>query len=153
MSDWGATTRVPAEVTLGEGMIIRGDLHLMGRVATHEGPETPLDMLNREQPFFPMSLPNGDVLFVSKAQVATVATGAPTLPDDPDRIQVAKQVGLEVMMRGGTQFRGYSRLELPPTRSRPIDFLNASEPFFAMSVKNFVLYVNRAHIRVARPIN
>ncbi len=153
MGEWGSTSRVPAELTLAEGMIIRGDLHLMERVAAHEGAETPLDMLNREVPFFPITLPNGDVLFVSKAQVATVATAIPVMPDDPARVSVAKLVGLEVMMRGGAQFRGFSTLELPPTRSRPLDFLNASDQFFAISVKSYTLFINRAHVRVARPIS
>ena len=153
MSDWATTARMLAEVTLAEGMIIRGDLHLMARTATHEGAETALEMLNRPLPFFPLTLPNGDVLFISKPQVAHVATaGAAALPD-PDRISVAKLVGLSVMMRGGAEFRGYSTVELPPAYSRPIDFLNAPEQFFAISAKDFTLYINRAHVRVARPIS
>ena len=40
-----------------EGMSIDGDLHLQPSTALHESRETPLELLNREENFFPLSLP------------------------------------------------------------------------------------------------
>ena len=31
MSEWGITTKVPAEVVLAEGIVLAGDLHLYAR--------------------------------------------------------------------------------------------------------------------------
>jgi hypothetical protein len=46
MSEWGLTTRVRAVVTLRNGALYPGYLHLMDGV--HAGvPESPLEMLNR----------------------------------------------------------------------------------------------------------
>ena len=45
MNDWGFTNKVPAEVVLAEGIVLRGDLHLFARPAYPPGPETPLDPL------------------------------------------------------------------------------------------------------------
>ena len=58
MSDWGITTKVPAEVVLMEGPVLEGDLHLYARPTYPPGPETPLEMLNRADVFFaPSSSP------------------------------------------------------------------------------------------------
>jgi len=38
MNDWGFTNKVPAEVVLAEGIVLRGDLHLLARPAYPPGP-------------------------------------------------------------------------------------------------------------------
>ena len=44
MSDWGITTKMPAEVVLAEGISLSGDLHLYARTTYPPGPETPLEI-------------------------------------------------------------------------------------------------------------
>ena len=56
MSDWGITTKVPAEVVLAEGIALAGDLHLYARTTYPPGPETPLEMLNRPDTFFALTV-------------------------------------------------------------------------------------------------
>jgi hypothetical protein len=56
MSDWGVTSRVSARVALADGALLEGDLHLATRPAYPPGPETPIEMLNRDDPFFALSL-------------------------------------------------------------------------------------------------
>ena len=56
MSEWGITTKVPAEVVLVEGIVLAGDLHLYARPTYPPGPETPLEMLNRADVFFALTL-------------------------------------------------------------------------------------------------
>ena len=41
MTDWAATNRIAARVTLAEGLVIQGEVHLQPRVAWRDGPETP----------------------------------------------------------------------------------------------------------------
>jgi hypothetical protein len=151
MTDWAATTRLSARVTLAEGLVIQGDLHLQTRVAWRDGPETPLDLLNREETFFVMSLPTGEVVFVCKEQVASLLCREGALQPDPARETVARHIPLEVMMTGGAEFRGEAVSELPPTRSRALDFLNGQERFFSIHNNDGTCCLNRRFVRAVRP--
>jgi hypothetical protein len=151
MSDWASTERLHAEVILAEGLVIEGDLHLQVRVAHHDGPETPLELLNREDAFLPVSLPGGGVTFVAKGQVAVVACRTIPVPDDPARAGVARRIGLEVMMAGGDEYRGWASVELPPTRTRALDYLNSIGQFFSLHSDGVTWFVHRDHVRAIRP--
>lgn len=151
MSEWAATRRVPATVRLGDGVTLEGELHVQARVAHHDGPEMPIEMLNRVESFFPLSLPDGGVAFVSKAQAAVVTCPPEAAQPDPDRASAAKRVDLHVILAGGDEVAGWASLELPPTRARSLDYLNAPDRFFALLTEDAAHYVNRAHVRYARP--
>jgi hypothetical protein len=97
MSDWGAIQRVSAEVVLADGAMLEGDLHLAARSAYPAAIESPLEMLNRGDPFFALSLPQGGVAFVSKAQ-AVVISCRDQSPLDPDRASAARMVEIEVSL-------------------------------------------------------
>jgi hypothetical protein len=43
-------------------------------------------------------------------------------------------------------------VELPPSRARAIDFLNLPEPFFTLWDEVRTRHVNRAWIRIVRPL-
>lgn len=153
MNHWASTERAPAEIRLADGGIVAGELHLQSRVAHRSGPETVLEMLNRPDPFFPLSLADGGIVFLSKAQVAVVTCGPGAGEVDPDRTSAAKQVGLEVGIRGGDELRGWATLELPPTRLRALDYLNAAGVFFAVRTHARTHFINRAHARLVRPLD
>ena len=152
MNQWATTERLAARVIFAEGMTIEGELHLQPRVACHEGAETPEELLNRTEPFFPMTLAQGEIIFVSKAQVTAVSYLGPVEETDPDRHSIAQLIGLEVTMHGGTEYRGYAECELPPTRARASDFLNTAEQFFSLASDSGVVCIHRAYVRVARPL-
>ena len=144
---------VPATLLQTAGGKREGEIYVMERVPQHAGPETPLDMLNRAEGFFPFR-PKGDgtgVLLVAKAR--TVSLTVPRAePEDKARLSAAKQARLEVTLADGTQLRGLATLELPQHHSRVLDYLNAaSEPFFAIATDDGVHLVNRAHVLYARP--
>ena len=151
MTDWISTQRLQAKVTLAEGYSIEGDLHLQPGTALHQGVETPLEMLNRPEDFFAMTLPSGGVTLVAKAQTALVACPLVILDQDPERLAAAKSVFLEVQLAGGYEVRGSAHLELPQSRTRALDFLNASKGFFALSDDETTWYVNRGLIRQVLP--
>lgn len=151
MTDWAQTTRVAARVTLAEGMVIQGDVHLQPRVAWREGPERPLELLNRSESFFVMSLPTGEVVFVARDQVAVFAYRDEPAEGDEERQTAARVITLEIMMVGGAEYRGIALSELPPTRARALDFLNAPERFFQLLTDEGVICLNRRYVRAARP--
>jgi hypothetical protein len=152
MSDWGITTKVPAEVVLAEGIVLAGDLHLYARTTYPPGPETPLEMLNREDAFFALTL-DGGVTFIPKTQVIVVSCRDQARLLDPERASAARQIELEVVMQGGTEYRGRAVLELPPSRSRSLDYLNGAGVFFALANDDVSWYINKARVRFARPLD
>ena len=154
MGDWASTERISAEISLADQARLSGELHVQGRVAHHDGPETPLEMLNRPDAFFPVTLGQGKVAFLAKAQVSMVACAPDDLgPSDPERVSAAKTIALEIVMAGGEELRGWATLELPPTRARTLDYLNAPGAFFSLKGEDATRFINRSFVRVVRPLD
>lgn len=155
MSDWGSTNRLPAQVALVEGVVIDGDLHLLTRPAYPQpgGSETPLEMLNRPDAFFALTLPEGGVALVPKARVLEITCAEDVPPADPDRVTAAKHIELEVIFPGGAEHRGRVTLELPPGRRRALDFMNGEGDFFALWADGRTRYINKLHVRLIRPLD
>jgi hypothetical protein len=153
MSDWGATQRISAEVVLADGVVLEGDLHLASRTAFPPDTESPLEMLNRAEPFFALTLQQGEVAFVSKAQVAVVSCRDQMPLNDPARATAARLVALEVALATGAEYRGRSTFELPPARSRALDYINAPGPFFTVWTNDLTRYFNKSLVRLIRPLD
>ena len=144
---------IPARLLLTAGERRPGNVYLMERVLKHTGHETPLEMLNRAEGFFPFR-PEGDggVLLVSKAHTITLSVPPAAAAEDPARVSAAKRAGIELALADGSQLTGWATLELPEHHARVLDYLNASpEPFFAVTTAYEVHFVNRAHVLYARP--
>jgi hypothetical protein len=152
MSEWGVTTKVPAEVMLAEGIVVSGELHLYARPTYPPGPETPLEMLNRPETFFALTLPDG-VAFLAKGQVVVVSCPNQAPLADPDRFSAARLVGMEVVVHGGHEYRGSAALELPPSRGRTLDYLNGTGVFFELDTDDVSRYINKSLVRFARPLD
>lgn len=153
MGDWASTERIKADIGLAEQIELAGELHVQGRVAHHDGPETPLEMLNREDAFIPLTLPSGGIVFVAKAQIAIVVCAPEVGQSDPERVSAAKTIALEIVLTGGAEFRGWATMELPPTRARTLDYLNSTGLFFTLQGEDATRFINRNHVRVVRPLD
>ena len=149
---------IPATLLQTAGGKREGEIYVMERVPQHAGRETPLDMLNRAEGWFPFR-PQGNgggggsagVLLVAKARTVSLIVPL-TQPEDAARLSAAKQARLEVTLADGTQLNGWATLELPAHHARVLDYLNAApEPFFAITTDDGVHLVNRAHVLYARP--
>jgi len=144
---------MPATLLQTAGGKRDGEIYVMERVPQHAGRETPLDMLNRAEGWFPFR-PKGNgvgVLLVAKARTVSLIVPL-TQPEDAARLSAAKQARLEVTLADGTQLNGWATLELPQHHSRVLDYLNAgAEPFFSITTDDGVHLVNRAHVLYARP--
>jgi hypothetical protein len=152
MSDWGAVQRVSAEVVLADGHVLEGDLHLAALPTYPAATESPLEMLNRSDPFFALSLAQGGVAFVSKAQAAVVSCQDQS-PLDPARVSAARMVGIEVSLANGTEYRGRATYELPAARARTLDYVNGSERFFTVWTDHLARYINKSLVRIIRPLD
>lgn len=144
---------VPASLLLTEGEPRLGEIYVMERVPQHTGPETPLEMLNRADGFFPFRAAGAaQVLLVTKARTISLTVPRNVTGEDPARLSAAKVVALTVTLPGHTDITGWATLELPENHSRLLDYLNASpDPFFAVTTADEVHFVNRAHVLYARP--
>ncbi len=151
MSEWQETYRVLATIALSEGTSIEGDIHLQTGSALHRGRETAIEMLNRPERFFSVTLPSGDVTLVSKAQTAIVTCDAALWEADPERRAISRRFLLDVRLIGGQQLRGSAYWEHPPTHPRPQDFLNAPDTFFEITEGSDLHCINRALVRQVNP--
>lgn len=151
MSEWAQTHRQPARVLFPEGHAIEGDLHLQPNSVHHQGVETPLEMLNRPEDFFAVTLPNGDVALIAKAQTAVVECDQCDSEVDPPLGRFEISVRLEVRLASGTEVSGCARWELPPASARSIDFLNSRERFFTLADNGTIRYINRSLVQEVHP--
>jgi hypothetical protein len=156
MSDWGTTTRIRSLVTLASGEVYPGEIHLIDWVHHHAGPETPLEMLNRPEGFFPITQEHGTV-FVPKAQVAMVTCEWPPQGWPPDGIVLLpdpeRRVSLLVRLASGEELRGEAAMAPRNGHGRALDYLNESGSFFQLVTDNVPRLINRAHVSVVRPLD
>jgi hypothetical protein len=144
---------VPATLLLAGGGQREGEVYVMERVPQHAGPETPLDMLNRPEAFFPFRPKKGSerVLLVAKARTVTLTVPRPQ-GEDSARLSAAKKASMEITLADGSTLNGWATIELPLHHSRVLDYLNTvAEPFFAIATGEGMHLINRAHVLYARP--
>jgi hypothetical protein len=150
---WGTIYQEGARVVFADGGAIDGLLHLLGRVNYPAGPETPLEMLNRPDAFFALTGTGSAPVLVSKAQAAVVSCRLSSVSADPERLSAARFVPIDVVMASGLELRGQSALELPPSRNRTLDFVNVPGQFFALWSGDVTHFVNKALVRLVRPLD
>lgn len=133
--------------------VVRGHLFLALSAKGHAGPETVLDLMNEPEPFFVLKV--GDqppVRMINKERIIEVEVAGPGEPGDEERASaLAKEEEMTLMFQDGFSLSGRARVELPPTKSRLIDFLNYSERFFQFREGDAVHIVNRKHISHVKP--
>lgn len=150
---WGAVRQAAAQVVLADGTLVDGRLHLLCRPSAHAGFESPLEMLNREAPFFALTRPGGGVLFVAKAQAAIVSCPHEEPLDTLERLPAARLVALDVVLAGGRGVRGWAPAELPPGRARSLDYVNGPGAFFALWTDDLAHCINKSLVRAIRPLD
>jgi hypothetical protein len=152
MSDWGPTTQVRAVVTLAGGDTYPGHLHLLDGKHARGLPETPLEMANRAEGFFALTLGDGEAYLVSKDQVAMIMCEWP--PENAELVDLeGRRIRLQIRLAGGEEVVGETVAILPRRHSRALDYLNSVTPFFQLNVDGGVRLINRAHVQVVRPLD
>jgi hypothetical protein len=100
-----------------------------------------------------LTLEEGEVAFVSKDQVAVVSCRDQSTEIDPERTSAARLVALEVALATGAEYRGRSSFELPPSRSRALDYVNMPGRFFTVWTNDLTRYFNKSLVRLIRPLD
>ena len=149
---WGSTFRVRAEVLVTGGRTLTGFLHLQPLALSHSGPETPEDVLNRDEAFFPLTS-ESQTMFLAKSQVIAVTVTTVLPVRDIDRVEAARTLGMQVELSDGSEFVGAVTSELPPDRARVLDYLNHAHGFFCLVDQDAMRFVNRVHVRLVTPLD
>ena len=143
--------RVAVSITMVGGELLAGSL-FAPQIYPPGGVEDPLRLLNESEPFFPLGLPTGEVLLISKARVLEIELdGTSGLEELPGSAPTAL---LQLTLAGGLTHVGSVRLEVRTTRPRVLDYMNhCTEHFMALRTDEGVRLINREMIERVRPLD
>lgn len=115
------------------------------------GQEGMLERLNGPESFLPFRWGDG-IHLVARASILYLESRAlpsedPDLPD-----QLADPLRMVLRLRDGTVLSGEVHVLLPTLHNRLSDFLNRNERFFALTVKEGVVVVNKDWIESVEPM-
>jgi len=142
---------VAVSITMVGGELLAGSL-FAPQIYPPGGVEDPLRLLNESEPFFPLGLPTGEVLLISKARVLEIELdGTSGLEELPGSAPTAL---LQLTLAGGLTHVGSVRLEVRTTRPRVLDYMNhCTEHFMALRTDEGVRLINREMIERVRPLD
>jgi hypothetical protein len=117
---------------------------------SHAGHERLSDLMNGPNEFLPaVDLTTDTMSFVGRAGIAAARVGREW--ESSYGLGDAEEHEVEITLAGGTTLRGIVQFELPPDRSRLLDYLNDVKPFVRLDEGEKVILVNKRHIaRVAK---
>ncbi|MGH7695533.1 MAG: hypothetical protein ACRENH_11160 [Gemmatimonadaceae bacterium] len=142
--------RLPVAVTLMSGTRLDGELFVQASGHYHGELEDAPEVLNADDPFFPLALRNGDTVLVAKENVRSVAVARRDVHED-EALGIPTRV--EVSLRDGERLNGSLIIEPVNGRSRVLDFLNRrQERFLTLFGRESVLLINRTLLERVRPV-
>jgi len=117
---------------------------------SHAGHERLSDLVNGPNEFLPaVDLATDTTIFVGRAGIAAARVGREW--ESSYGLGDAEEHEVEITLADGTTLRGIVQFELPPDRSRLLDYLNDVQPFVRLDEGEKVILVNKRHIaRVAK---
>ena len=147
--------RCQVAVTTLDGERLVGDVVLQPYAHHRHGPETPADLLNDADPFFPLALADGETLLLAKERMREVEVpeDLPPVDDDPYVGAGVRYASVELTLLGNVVRVGYVRVELPYERPRLLDFFNRfAARFLTVYADDGVRLVNHRCIERVRPL-
>ena len=142
--------RLAVAVTLMSGTRLDGELFIQSSGRYHGELEDAPEVLNAEDPFFPLALRNGDAILIAKENVRCVAVARRDVHED-EALGIPTRV--EVSLRDGERLTGSLIIEPVNGFSRVLDFLNRrQERFLPLFGRESVLLINRTLFERVRPL-
>ncbi len=154
MSDYRIEkNRCPVVVTTHSGETIAGEMFLQPFGRPDGGTERPQDILNNDEPFFPLSISSEETVLIAKEQVFEVAVDFD--PTDMEETEsLSRPTVIEVRLISGATHAGAIFLQLPLEHSRLLDFLNRDcKRFVTLHGTDRRLLINRRVIERIRPLD
>jgi len=142
--------RLPVSLIMLGGEQLNGEMFVQDFSPIRRGREEIPDILNSEEPFFPLGRAGGTLL-VAKDQVREVVVAGDQFDDDFKQA-AARAEAVELTLSDGTVRTGLVYLEMPAERPRLLDFLNRyAQRFVVLYAAGGVCLVNRTLIEHVRP--
>ncbi|CAA9359234.1 MAG: hypothetical protein AVDCRST_MAG40-3371 [uncultured Gemmatimonadaceae bacterium] len=146
--------RLPVTVTTESGERLNGEMFVQSYARRRLGKEEAGDVLNDNDPYFPLALSDDQTVLVAKQRVRDVAVasvaGVEAAPANP----AARPVTVEVVVAGGDAFLGEVRLEVPFERPRLLDFLNRlQQRFVTLHTADGIRLINSRLIERVRSLD
>lgn len=143
--------RLPVTVTTESGERLSGDMFVQGYARRRLGREEAIDVLNDNDPYFPLALSDHSMLLVAKNRVRDV--DVPTGESSPGPV-ATQSVTVEMVVAGGDAFLGEVRLEVRYERPRLLDFLNRMQQrFITLHTADGIRLINSRLIERVRPLD
>ena len=144
--------RIPVTITTESGERLSGDLFVQGYARHRLGREHAIDVLNADEPYFPLALADRSMLLIAKHRVRDVEV--PGADDAADELVASRPATVEVIVAGGDAFLGEVRLEVPFERPRLLDFLNRLDHrFVTLHTADGIRLINSRLIERVRPLD
>jgi hypothetical protein len=143
--------RFPVSLLMSGGERLNGDMFVQAYSRFHTGREEIPDVLNGDEPFFPL-VRAGDTLLIAKGQVREVEVSW-----EPDSVELhavgIRAESVELTLTDGTVRTGELHLEMPSERPRLLDFLNQyGRRFVVLHAIAGLRLVNCGLIERVRPV-
>lgn len=146
--------RTSVLLSLAGAAALSGEMFVQSYSRRGDGPENPEDILNDDEPFFPLALDDGNTLLVAKDQVLEAHIEEDPLNEELAMSGAVRAVSVELTLAGGTTRTGTLYLEVRADRPRLLDFLNKyDQRFFLLHSSDGVRLINRHLIEHVRPLD
>jgi hypothetical protein len=145
--------KVPVTIRCVDCEEVQGELFLSLFSKNHSGPETALEFMNGPERFFVLRLDaEPPARMINKDRIVEVEVSAEAELGGQDLSGMgAKEEPMEVHFNQQHSLKGNAFVELPPAKSRLIDFLNQEEKFFLLRTEQMVHIINRRQISFVTP--
>jgi hypothetical protein len=144
-------SRVAVTISLTDGSRVAGAMFVRQRASDTVDPDDIMEVLNSVDRFFPLEVPSGDVVLISKSGVVDLTSreGACVLPTEPG----FRMREIEIAVATGSVKRGQVCYSPPADKTRLKDYLNdLSSPFIYILANCGVCFVSRGRITSVREI-
>lgn len=143
--------RLSVTVTTESGERLSGQMFVQSYARRRLGREEAVDVLNDNDPYFPLALDGDNTLLLAKRRVRDVQVAA---GEGSAANPAARPVTVEVVVAGGDAFLGEVRLEVPFERPRLLDFLNRlQQQFITLHTADGIRLINSRLIERVRPLD
>ncbi|MEO6447544.1 MAG: hypothetical protein ABIZ91_08325 [Gemmatimonadaceae bacterium] len=138
-------SRLPVVLLTSEGQRITGDLFVQSSARNKLGHETARDVLNTDEPFFPLATVKGRTLLLSKAHVREMFVAREDV-DDSDW-EYGTPAVVDVVLQGGVRHVGTILIQQTSGHQRVLDYFNRCQDRFLELYKDEgIVLLNRALI-------
>ncbi|GAB4222780.1 MAG: hypothetical protein Kow0062_21430 [Acidobacteriota bacterium] len=144
----------PVSVMLEGGLEVEGTVHLAPAAGSHLGRERIIDLLLADEPFLPLTGPDGACL-VNKRRIVRIAFADPFDAElDEARGEGTHEAAIEIDLCGvpahAMRLRGTIRYVMPEGHGRIVDYLNQARRFYPVLTGDRVALVSLKHTVAVR---